>query len=273
MKQINSKQTGKGLMSPLQTAASLVLVSVWALAVAGSYLVGLNIYIVLVIMVVMAIGVMGIFITAILDKTVFYRHVTYILYLLRFCRGMTKIHSYALPLDKLKQHVPIERVHDGGLIEYSEKRYGILCKYDPPQISKTEYPAYHAQMAKIANAIPAGVEVSFHFYNKVDYANPLAETILSSMNTEGKTQAQKEHLHGMYEYATESELAQATPDYLISIKLGKFSTVKLAMLSYQFAVPGLLKSMRERGIYANQLIGENEIAIELRNFAIMEKYQ
>lgn len=273
MKKINSKQTGTGLMSSLQTAVSLAMVSVWVLIVAAAYFAGLHIYAVLVIMFVVAVAIACAFFAVILDKTVFNRHVTYILYRLRVRRGDAKIHTFVLPLDKLKKHIPIERVHDGGLIEYNKKQYGILCRYDPPSVGKSEEDGFHAQLEKIANSFPPGIEASFHFYNMIDRTNPLADTILRSINEDGKTVPQKEHLHSIYEYATESNEPTVATEYLLAIRLGTFKTPDLAMLAYRSVVPGLMKSLRERGVYAIQLVGENEIAIELRKFATMERYQ
>lgn len=273
MKKINSKQTGKGLMSPLQTIVSMAMVSVWVVLTAGAYFAGLNIYLVLVLMFVVAVAIIGTFFTIIFDKTVFNRHVTYITYRLRVRRGDAKIHTFVLPPDKLKKHIPIEQVHEGGLIEYSKKQYGILCRYDPPPVAKSETDGFHAQMEKIANSFPPGIEASFHFYNMIDRTNPLAATILRSINEEGKTVPQKEHLHSIYEYATESNEPTVATEYLLAIRLGTYKTPDLAMLAYRSVVPGLMKSLRERGVYAVQLIGENEIAIELRKFATMERYQ
>lgn len=260
-------------MSPLQTSVSLAMVSVWVLAIAGSYFIGLHIYLVLAIMVLGAVLMAMAFFTLIFDKVVFYRNVTYLRYLLRVRRGEAKIHTFVLPLDKLKKHIPIEKVHDGGLIEYSGREYGVMCRYDPSSVPKGDEASFHAQMEKIANSIPVGVEASFHFYNMIDRTTPLADSVLQSINEEGKTAAQKEHLHGIYAYATESTDPEVTPAYIFALRFGTFKTVDMALLSHRSIVPGLMKALRERGVYAIQLVGENEIAIALREFAIMEKYQ
>lgn len=273
MKKINSKQTGKGIMTPLQGAASIVLGSVMVLVVAGAYTIGLHIYAVLAVMLVSATVVGIVFFTVIIDKTVFYRHVTYFKFALRKRRGEGHIHSFAMPLDKLKQHIPIEKIHEDGLAEYGKHQYGIVCRYDPPPVSKTESDSFHKQTEYIANSIPPGVEASFHFYNMIDRTNPLADTVLREINVEGKTIAQKEHLHSMYEYATEDDKPTVSPAYLLSIKLGTFKSTDLAMLAYRSTVPGLRKALRERGIYVMQLTGVNEIAINFREFAVMERYQ
>lgn len=273
MKKINSKQTGKSIMTPLQGAASVILGSAMVLVVAGAHLIGLHIYGVLFVMLMAATIVGVVFFTIILDKTVFYRHVTYIKFVLRRRRGEGSIHSFALPLDKLKRHIPIEKIHEDGLIEYDKRQYGIICRYDPPPVTKTESDGFHKQMEYIANSFPPGVEASFHFYNMIDRTNPLADTVLRELNVEGKTLEQKEHLHGMYEYATTDDLPMVSTAYLLAVKLGTFKNIDQAMLAYRSTVPGMMKALRERGIYAIQLTGTNEIAITFREFAVMERYQ
>lgn len=272
MKRINSKQTGRGILSPLQSAVSLCMVFVWILSVVMAYMIGLPTWMVAIVLVGVASCVGTIFLTVIIDKIRFSRIVTYIKYRLRVRRGDASIRTFVLPLKRLKKSIPIERIHDSGLIEYTKKQYGILLRYNPPSVAASELGGFHKQMEYIANSFAPGTEASFHFYNMIDRTNPLADTILKAINIEGKTLEQKKHLHGMYEHATQSDEPSVSTAYLLSIKLGKFKSAEHAMIAYKSTVPGILKAMRERGIYATSVIGENEIAIEFKQFAKMEKH-
>lgn len=272
MKQINSKQTGQGVLSPLQSAVSVCMVFVWILSIVIAYGIGLPMWAVLIVFAGVAAIVGVLFFTIIIDKTRFNRTVTNIKHRLRVRRGDASIHTFVLPLKQLKKHIPIERVHDDGLIEYSKRRFGVLFRYDPPNVPSSELGGFHKQMEYIANSFAPGIEASFHFYNMIDRTTPLADTVLKSLNTEGKTLEQKKHLHGMYAYATKSNEPTVSTAYLLSIKLGQFKSAEHAMIAHKSTVPGILKAMRERGIYATPVIGENEIAVEFRQFAAMEKY-
>jgi hypothetical protein len=272
MKRINSKQTGQGLLSPMQGAASTGMVLVWVVVTSIVYFIGLHIYIVLMIMVILG-GVIGItFFGLIIDKTRFDRVITYYKYRLRVRRGKSTIHTFVLPLKKLKKHIPIEHIHEDGLIEYTKRQYGVLFRYDPPNVAKSELGAFHSQIEHIANSFAPGTEASFHFYNMIDRTNPLADNILAAINVEGKTLEQKKHLHGLYEEATKNAEPTVSTEYLLSVKLGKFKNLEHATIAYKSSIPGIVKSLRERGIYAVQVIGENEIAIEFKKFAVMERY-
>jgi len=270
---INSKQTGRGLLSPLQSAVSISMVFGWIAIIAAIYLLGMPTWAVFAVMIVLASIIAVVFFVVIVDKTRFNRIVTYIRYRLRVRRGESSIHTFVLPLNKLKEHIPIENIHDNGLIEYTGKKYGVLFRYDPPPVAKSDLTTFHKGIEHVTNSFANDVEASFHFYNMIDRSNKLADTILRSMNTEGKTVEQKIHLHGMYEEATSSEEAGVVTEYLLSIKLGKFKSPEHAMIAYKSTIPGLLKLLREKGIYSTQVVGVNNIAIEFKKFSTMEAYR
>ena len=273
MKKINSKQTGGSVMSSSQTIVAVGLAVMWMVSVIISWALGLSTYIIILIMAATGGSVAMLFYKYVLNKANFERICTKWQYQSRKRRGETKIQTFVLPLKQLKKHIPIEHVHEEGLIEYSKKKYGAAFRYDPPSVAKSELEGFHKQMEFIANSFGAGVKASFHFYDMIDHGNPLADSLLRSINTEGKTLEQKKHLHGIYEKATENDDPFVATSYLLAIKFGKFDSPELAMVAYRSTVPGVLKALREHAIYAMPLVGENEIAIEFRQFAVMEKYR
>jgi len=272
MKKINSKQTGNSIMSSAQTMATMGLAVIWMCIVILSWAIGLNNYAILLIMAITGGSVAMIFFMCVLNRSNFDKIITKKDFQRRKYSGKTSIQTFVLPLKQLKKHIPIECVHEGGLIEYSKKQYGVAFRYDPPPVANSELGEFHKQMEYVANSFGAGVEASFHFYDMIDHRNPLADSLLRSINIEDKTLEQKKHLHGMYENATDNDDPFVTTSYLIAIKLGKFNSTEHAMIAYRSTVPGIMKAFREHSIYTMPLIGENEIAIEFRQFAVMEKY-
>jgi len=272
MKKINSKQTGNSIMSATQTMAASGLAVVWMIIVILAAMVGIGTYSVILIMAITGGGMAMMFFKYVLNKSNFENVIAEYQYLLRRKRNETSMDLFTIPLKQLKKTIPIEHVHDGGMIEYTKKQYGVVFRYDPPPVPKSELKEFHGKIEYIVNSFGPGIEASFHFYNMIDRSAPLADTILKSINVDGKTLQQKQHLHGMYEEATKSDEPFVASSFLLAIKLGKFDSIELANVSYRSTVPGIIKTMRERGIYATQLIGETEIAIEFRQFAVMEKY-
>jgi len=272
MNKITSKQTGNSVLSGPQSIATFGLAVVWMVAVIISWMLGLSTPLIIVIMAGMGGSMAVIFFVYVLDQSKFDETLTHFKYLTRKRKGKTSIEGFTFPLDKLRKYIPIKRVLEDGLIEYGKKQYGVAIRYDPAQVPRSELGDFHTKMEHIANSFGPGIEASFHFYNMIDRTNPLADTLLRSINTKGKTLEQKKHLHGLYEEATKNDQPFVDTPFLLAIKLGKFNNVDLANVAYRSIVPGVLKSMQERGIYAIQLVGESEIAIEFRQFAVMEKY-
>lgn len=267
MNKINSKQTGHRLMSPLQSAVSIGVVLIWIGIVIMMWILGLPMAIILIVMALTA-GVIGmIFFKFILDKAKFERIIIYLQFWNRKRHGNDRIEVFNTTIKQLKKHIPIEQVHPDGLIQYSGKLFGVLYRYDPPNVSSSDLNQFHQRVEYLVNSLGQGIVVSFHFYNWVDRSNQLADDLLSALNREGNTLPQKQHLYGMYETVTHETKAKVSTAYLMSIKLGKFKSADDAMKAYRSTVPGILKSMRERGIYSIQITGEMEIASELNKFA------
>ena len=273
MKKINSKQTGNSTMSTPQIIAAVGLVVVWMCIVIISSMIGLSTYAIILIMALCGGSIAMVFFVYVYNKARFDSIVTRVKYMLRRHRGETLMSGFSMPLDELRKRIPIKRVLEDGLIEYEKKQYGVMIRYDPPPVSKGSLEVFHKQIEYLVNSFGPGIEASFHFYNMIDHNNPLADTILQAINTDGKTLEQKEHLHGMYEYATANDEPFVATSFLLAVKLGKFKSPELANIAYKSTIPGILKAMRECGIYGIQLIGESEIAIECKQFAVMEKCQ
>ena len=272
MKKINSKQTRQGVLSPLQTAASIILVAMWVLAVSILYFAGLNIYLVFVVMILMA-GIIGtIFFVIIIDNTRFDRLVVYCKFRIRVLKGDATINTLVLPLNKLRKHIPIKNAHENGLIQFIKNEYRVLFRYDPPTVPESESETFHNQVERIVNSFGQDTTVSFHFYNMIDHSNRLKDQLLSAMNDESKTLQQKQHLHGMYEDSIQNSDDRGSIGFLMAISLGEFKSIKHAEKAYKSTVPGILKILREQNIYSMQVVCVNEVAIELRKFAVMEGF-
>ena len=271
MGQINSKQTGRGTFTQMQTTAAMILVAIWAIIVAGAYFSGASIYIVVIVMCIFAAIVGKIAIKYILDRTEFNKIVTRTSFRVRKRSGNTTISTYVLPIKKLKKHIPIEKVQDGGLIQYSKGEYGVLFRYDPKDVSKSEYEHYKKQMIRFVNSFGEDMEFSFHEFDMLERANPLKDQLLKQFNKEGTTLEQRRHLQDMYDTVDKRTADRVACKFLLAIKLGAFDTVEHAQKSYNSQIPGMLRLMREIGVPTMQMINENEVAIAFREFATMEE--
>ena len=278
MNKITSKQTGQSVMSPLQTIVSVCIVFAWIGTSLVLYLLGLNPYIVVVVLFVSGGCAAAVTFLYVLDKEKFDRVVAFCKFRNRVRKGDDEIPLFKLPLKDIQKHIPIKKVYDGGLIEYldtehkmfKKRQFGVLFTYDPPPVPQSHEEPFNAAIKRIVDSFGPDLTVSFHFYDMIDNTNPLADGILKSMNVPTNTTAQNTHLLSMYEAATKNTEPRTSTEYMLSIILGTFKTQDHAMQAYRSVIPGILKSMHEQAIYATPVIGEDAVAIELRKFATME---
>lgn len=271
MEHINSKQTGRGTFSPLQNMVALSIVAVWAIVVATAYFTLADIWVVVLVMFVSGIAVGGGILKYVLDKVVFNRIITNIAYRIRKRRGKAGISTYVLPIEKLKKHIPMKKVHDGGLIQYTKNDYGVVFRYDPRDISKAEYEHYIKQVNRFVNSFGEDMEISFHVYDMLDRETPLKDQLLEQFNRDGGSLAQKRHLQDMYDKIEKRSTDRVLCKFLLAIRLGTFNTLEHAQKAYNSQIPGMLRSMREIGAPTMQMINENEVALAFREFATMEE--
>lgn len=269
---INSKQTGHRLLSTAQSIVGIGMVAVWIGIVIIMWVLGLPIMVVLTTMMIGAGAIGAIFYKLVLDPVKFDRICVYLRFLNRNRNGDGRIDLFKMTLVELKKHVPIEDVHPDGMIEYSipKKMYGVMFAYDPPSVSVSDTVSFHKKIEYLVNSFGEDLEVSFHFFDMIDNTTNVSDSLLEQSNDEAKSPQQRAHLHGMYTEIVDNSIARVKTAYLMSIKLGKFSSVDDAQRASRYVVPGIVKSLRERGVYSRQLTEELDIAAALREFATME---
>lgn len=287
MSKIKSKKTGQRILSNLQTFVTVIAVLIWVCMSGALYLIWPNLYVVAIFFAFTGCVLAILAYVTIFDKERFDNIVDYLKFVRRAGRGEDEIKLFQLPIDEMKKHIPIEKIHDHGLIEYishdskivrvlkiavgGQRPFGVIFKYDPPQVPESEEEDFNDAIKRIVDSIGPDLRPSLHYYCMIDGANPLADDLLDQLNDPDISVQQMKHLHGMYKTATENTDPRIADEYLFSIKLGDFRTVDHAMQVFRSTMPGILQSFQERGIYTTQVIGEGHIAMEFSNFAIMER--
>ena len=271
MKQITSKQTGTGVLSPLQTIAVMLTVSVWALFAALLWMIGIPIILVIIVMAVLGGAAGVVFFIFIYDQARFDRVIIWIKYLVRSLRGQTIFHHLRVDMKEVKKFVPIEEVLNDGMIRYTKHRYGVLFRYDPAENRKESVKEMDDRIEKFVNTLTSDIWISFHFSHAIDNSTIAEDMFLALMNDESKSLASRQHLFGMYDHITKKQGTRTMTSFLMSVRLGEFKNDGLAHRAMQSNIPGMLKAMHEAGIYASQLIDEDVIVKEFKQFAILEE--
>lgn len=269
MERINSKRTGQGYLSPMQTIVTVSMVLIWAGIALSMVLFGVNIYITMLIMGLLA-GAGGLFFfIVVIDNENFANLLIWLYYRYRVARGKTIVHPLTMSLKDMQKHVPIKRIHDGGMIEYIDN-WGVLFRYDPAEEIDGKIDEFTDNVERYVNSIGVGVEVSFNFYNTIDRSDNLKNEILSAINDGNKTTAQKQHLYGIYTEITSNPLPKVSSGFLMSVKLGKHKNHHVAQAAYNSVVPGMLQRMGEIGIHTMAVTESDAIINEFYKFAALE---
>lgn len=272
MKPITSKQVGRGLLSPAQTIATILAVVGWAACMIIMVLIGCPWWVMIVALALLGAVLGSAACVFIFDVERFERTIIWIRYFARAFLGKTITHQLTIDMKSVRKRVPINTIHDDGLIEYSvpKNQYGVLFRYDPAENRKEGTDKTKARIEKIIHTLSTDLWVSFHFSHIQDTSTAVEDNLLAAINHPNATMPQKEHLLGLYDYITEAAEDRTVTAFLMSVRLGTFKNAKVAGSAYRSNVPVFLKLLHEAGIYARLLTTEDEIVGELAQFAVLE---
>ena len=190
---------------------------------------------------------------------------TKISYVLKARRGETVIAKYRIDPAFLKSIFPLETVHDGGLIEYTNSRYGVLFKLTLPRKDTDELPMFiNLVTDNIINRIHDGqVMKLFTMKCRIESAS-VQNKIVDKMNDTDKTSNQKEHLYSLYNQINNvSDVPTETVIFML-VGLGRFKTVDEANDIMNSLLPALSDGLQLAGIGYRQLIDPVEIGFSKR---------
>lgn len=273
MRNVTSKQTGMGLLSPAQTLTTMIAVFVWAACVMILWAIGCPWWLMLFVLLVLGVLIGGAAVVFIFDSDRFDRTVIWSKYFIRALRGKTITHHLTVDSKAVKKLVPIGTTHDDGLIEYTKPKnqFGTLFRYNPAENRKEGVAKTTERIEKLVHMFSNDLWVSFHSSHVKDTSTAVEDNLLAAMNQPDATLPQKEHLFGIYDHITSRAEEHTTTVFLMSVRLGTFKNVAMARSAYRSNIPGLLKLMHEAGIHAKLLITEDEIVSELSQFAVLEE--
>ncbi len=122
---------------------------------------------------------------------------TVLSYFFRRYTGRTVISKYKLPDDVVLDHFPIDTIHDGGLIQYTEGHYGVLLRVDPPRT--TDDKGINTALESVFNSLIPGDMLKIMACSRLNTYKPYSDDILTAANQDETTDEQRKHLHSIYQ--------------------------------------------------------------------------
>ncbi len=94
-------------------------------------------------------------------------------------------------------HFPIDTIHDGGLIQYTEGHYGVLLRVDPPRT--TDDKGINTALESVFNSLIPGDMLKIMACSRLNTYKPYSDDILTAANQDETTDEQRKHLHSIYQ--------------------------------------------------------------------------
>jgi len=181
----------------------------------------------------------------------------------RAIREKNIIAKYKLPVELLKEIIPIEAVHDHGLIQFTENRYGVLLRIDAPRVSDNNLAAHNTKMENLVNSLYGDQMVKTYTACKNHKDNGLRDSLITRMN-EDISQRSKEHLNSIYQHIEKTNTTTNIWITWMLVMMGLFDSVDAAELRRQVYVPGLIRGHLQKADIRCTVVEGNDVVREYR---------
>lgn len=186
-------------------------------------------------------------------------------YIMRVRKGEHIIPKHIVPLQFLKQIVPLEVAHPNGLIEFTNKRFGIMYQVFVPRRTGDELNIFINMVTKnIIDRIHDGQVLKVFKMQRYTTDTSIKNQVASAMNDESKTLEQREHLNSIYAKLVSNVEIPTKPFIYVVVILGRFETVDEARAERDNLVPSLEDGFKLGGIGFNMLINPGSIGLAYR---------
>ena len=203
-------------------------------------------------------------------ESTLYNSMSMIKYGIEFFRGNTRVDKYSCEAIDIKMKLPIEKVHENGMIEFTSKQYGVLLKQYLPHISEGGRAMFLIRNEDMANSLPEGIIYKSFRFSQIDTATPLLDQTREAINDPESTLSMKSHL-----YTTYDDLSENTGEIIWSgwgfIGVGKYKDPKTAYNDSLVSVEVIMKSLRDADIRCDRMTDEMEILLAYRQMLSMRR--
>lgn len=197
------------------------------------------------------------------------RTILVIKFLLRSSTGQTTIAKYNVPPEFLQAIVPVRQVHSGGIVEFTGKQYGQLFRLDPPRISEDDLASHIMRIEHVVNSLHGELMIKTIVCSRSNASQGLQDDLVRA--TDGKTDAQKEHLYQLYHEVAGNTVDVIDWQFYLFVGIGQHESVEHAQITLQSQLPGLLKYFNRAGNHCVPIRDVGEVALVYRQLFVQNK--
>ncbi len=187
------------------------------------------------------------------------------LFLIKSLRGENIISKFKLPAAFLEKIIPIKEVHDKGLIEFTNNRYGLLLNSEPSRISNDELDSHIRKVVTLIDSLHDELLMKIIVYsiNKKGI-KILGKNIIDIVNLNNKTKEQKKHLHSIYDKIQNNNDPTIQWGFYIFLYLGIHETLNKAYAAMNTYLPKYEEKLYATGAKVVQIKDKDSIAMVYR---------
>lgn len=182
--------------------------------------------------------------------------------------GLHTIAKYDMKISFLEDFFPLVNIHNGGLIEFKNKTFGILIKFFPERVNEEDIETFGMKMQEVIDGLAGDTTIKFIASSKHDIRKPILDRLLEAMNKKNTSPKIYEYLHSLYEMIENKKQENIEWSFFIFFGLGKFDNLQDANDQMDSEYPGLVDSLKESGITVSKLTDRAAIAKEYRQMVL-----
>ncbi len=190
-----------------------------------------------------------------------------------FCKYMYKkikrktiIAKYDAKIDVsfMEGIIPLRKVHQNGLIEFIDNRFGVLLTIQTPRISDDELQIHISKVTDIMNSLHGDIMMKIFVFSRSSSFRPLENVLIKCMKDPNKSDKQIKHLYELNKHICNSNRVPIDWQTYVLIGLGVHNTVEEAEIARLAHIPGLTSRFNKAGIHVIQIMEVNEIVMAYR---------
>ena len=188
----------------------------------------------------------------------------------QYC-GLHTTSPYNMKVKFLEMKFPLRDVHKHGLIEFTQKRYGVLIGYIAPQVNPQDKSIHDLNIQKLLDRLTGDMMISFITASRHSMRGPIIRKITKRMNEKNVPKHIYKYLDSMYNHVKNNDKLTPTWDFYIFLGLGKHDTLDDAYSSLNSELPGIMDALENASMIATVFKDPKEIAQQYRQFCIPER--
>jgi hypothetical protein len=185
--------------------------------------------------------------------------------------GLHTVSKYTMKIKFLEMIFPLKAIHEGGLIEFTNKKYGILIGYTPPKVQAEDRQIHRLNMQKVIDRLTGDMMLMFIGSSRQSMRTPVLKKITKAMNGKEVPKHIYKYLYSLYKFVNSKGKSTPQWNFYMFLGLGVCENLEAAYSKMTSELPGFLDALENAKIRAEPFTDPKEIAKQYHQFCIPEK--